>query len=327
MKILIPILIGLLVVGCGKEEKSEKQKPEELLIDPILATAVKNWDQAMPEARSLTKVELQRIKFLTLGGRQLTQLPKGLELLTGLTELNLYGCKLTNVKGLEKLTRLESLEIGGNELADVSGLENLTQLKFLDLCDHQLTELPKGLENLTQLEVLHLVDCKLTNVKGLEKLTKLEELNLVKNPDLTKAQIDELQKALPKCKIIHQYEPVAERENLKPSKELTPEEKKALSDKVVGTYQMKLPNGLFTMTVQKDGTSLLVKLTNSGEEESETGKWKIEDGNLVTIGEEETGIIKINPDGSLTMIATIENGVRKNLDPKISSLRSMKKIK
>lgn len=37
--------------------------------------------------------------------------------------------------------------------------------------------------------------------------------------------------------------------------------------------------------------------------------------------------MKINPDGSLTLIATIENGVRKNLDPNISSLGSMKKIK
>jgi hypothetical protein len=38
-------------------------------------------------------------------------------------------------------------------------------------------------------------------VKVLEKLTKLEHLDLTKNPDLTKAQIAELQKALPKCKI------------------------------------------------------------------------------------------------------------------------------
>jgi len=38
-------------------------------------------------------------------------------------------------------------------------------------------------------------------VKGLEKLTQLKELILLKNPDLTKAQIDELQKALPNCKI------------------------------------------------------------------------------------------------------------------------------
>jgi hypothetical protein len=38
-------------------------------------------------------------------------------------------------------------------------------------------------------------------VKGLEKLTKLEFLDLRDNPDLTKAQIDQLQKALPKCDI------------------------------------------------------------------------------------------------------------------------------
>ena len=42
---------------------------------------------------------------------------------------------------------------------------------------------------------------KLTNVKGLEKLTKLRELWLDDNPDLTKAQIAELQKALPNCNI------------------------------------------------------------------------------------------------------------------------------
>ena len=39
-------------------------------------------------------------------------------------------------------------------------------------------------------------------MKGLVKLTQLEMLYLAGNPDLTKAQIDELQKALPKCEII-----------------------------------------------------------------------------------------------------------------------------
>ena len=67
--------------------------------------------------------------------------------------------------------------------------------------NNQLTELPKGLENLTQLEYLHLERNNLTDVKGLEKLTQLKYLNLYKNPDLTKAQIAELKKALPKCRI------------------------------------------------------------------------------------------------------------------------------
>ncbi len=77
--------------------------------------------------------------------------------------------------------KLESLSLGWNELIDV----------------------PKGMGKLTQLKMLYLDDNQLTDVKGLEKLTKLKTLNLERNPDLTKAQIAELQKALPKCKITH----------------------------------------------------------------------------------------------------------------------------
>jgi hypothetical protein len=46
------------------------------------------------------------------------------------------------------------------------------------------------------------INAQLTEVpKGLAKLTQLTDLELEDNPALTKAQIDELQKALPKCKI------------------------------------------------------------------------------------------------------------------------------
>jgi hypothetical protein len=37
------------------------------------------------------------------------------------------------------------------------------------------------------------------------KLTQLTHLYLEDNPDLTKAQIDQLQKALPKCKIFSDH--------------------------------------------------------------------------------------------------------------------------
>ena len=56
--------------------------------------------------------------------------------------------------------------------------------------------------DLKEVTHLYLNGKKLTSVKGLEKLTKLKMLRLEKNPDLTKAQIDELKKALPKCKIV-----------------------------------------------------------------------------------------------------------------------------
>jgi len=74
-------------------------------------------------------------------------------------------------------------------------------LETLNLQANQLTDV-KGLEKLNQLTRLHLAENQLTDVKGLEKLTQLTHLELNFNPDLTKAQIAELQKALPKC-IIH----------------------------------------------------------------------------------------------------------------------------
>jgi hypothetical protein len=81
---------------------------------------------------------------------------------------------------------------------------DLEEVTKLNLDGYQLTELPKNLENLTQLKVLVLSKNQLAGLpKGLEKLTQLTELRLDDNPDLTKAQIAELQKALPKCKITH----------------------------------------------------------------------------------------------------------------------------
>ena len=59
-----------------------------------------------------------------------------------------------------------------------------------------------GLEKLTQLTRLNFTTNKLTFVTGLENLTQLTHLYLENNPDLTKAQIDELRKALPKCIIL-----------------------------------------------------------------------------------------------------------------------------
>ena len=53
----------------------------------------------------------------------------------------------------------------------------------------KVTELNLSLNRLTELP------------KGLEKLTQLKQLDLYNNLDLTKAQIDQLKKALPKCTI------------------------------------------------------------------------------------------------------------------------------
>jgi len=54
-----------------------------------------------------------------------------------------------------------------------------------------------------QLEGLRIEGNQLVDVRPLSKLTQLKWIVLDGNPSLTKAQIDELQKALPKCEISH----------------------------------------------------------------------------------------------------------------------------
>ena len=247
MKVLISIVIGLLVVGCGKKEQPTNTNqgnntPEKLIANPIVEKAIRK-SLKKPKGE-LTKADMEKVTRLGIENKNLTDVPEGLGNLSQLTYLSLALNQLTNVEGLEKLKKLETLSLvqnkltdvkglvkltqlkelhlSNNQLADVTGVEKLTQLKKLYLGDNQLTDV-KGLENLTQLEELalngnQLVDVKvlekftklkvldlgvnkLTDVKGLEKLTQLTDLGLKDNPDLTKTQIAELQKALPKCKI------------------------------------------------------------------------------------------------------------------------------
>ncbi len=101
----------------------------------------------------------------------------------------------------EDLESVKTLFLFLNELTQVpKDLEKLKQLTELHLNNNKLNNV-KGLEKLGQLKYLHLENNNLTNLKGLESLTHLKELDLNNNPDLTKAQIEELQKVLPACKI------------------------------------------------------------------------------------------------------------------------------
>jgi Leucine-rich repeat (LRR) protein len=189
MKVLIPILIGLFVVGCGKKEDgntgvvnpnspSTESAPEKLIINPIIVEKAIRKAAKKPTGEP-TKADYDKVTELDLSNKQLTEVPKGLEKLTKLTELDLSFNQLTDVKGLGKLTQLERLSLGFNQLTDVKGLEKLTKLTWLALGFNQLTD-----------------------VKGLENLTQLKQLWIEDNPALTKDQIAKLQKALPNCKIL-----------------------------------------------------------------------------------------------------------------------------
>ncbi len=111
-------------------------------------------------------------------------------------EINKPDGKLTK-SDLESVLKLSFED---QRLTSVAGLERHTNLKVLYLYKNGLTNVA-GLENFTNLEILGLEDTQLVNIDGLMKLTNLRRLNLVDNNQLSEAQVDELRKALPNCKI------------------------------------------------------------------------------------------------------------------------------
>ena len=171
MKIILTVLFCLCVPLMGADKKPLTKEESAKVIEAAIRKKIKK------PTGELTKADLEKVR-----------------------ELYLVHDQLTDVKGLEKLNQLTELSLVDNQLTDVKGLEKLTQLRNLWLYSNQLTDV-KGLEKLTQLKCLYLNKNKLTDVKGLEKLDQLKVLFLDGNPALTKAQIDQLQKALPNCKI------------------------------------------------------------------------------------------------------------------------------
>ena len=153
---------------------SDPSDPNNVMIEAAIRNSLKK------PTGELTKVDLEKVTTLYLSGNQLTEVPKGLEKLTQLMELNLANNQLTDVSALANLTQLTGLVLINNQLTDVNGLEKLTKLEGLVLWNNQLTDV-KGLEKLTKLEALVLVNNQLTDVKGLEKLTQLTNLSLSYN--------------------------------------------------------------------------------------------------------------------------------------------------
>jgi len=179
------------------------------------------------EANQLTDVthltNLTKLQKLSLYNNQLTDI-SALAGLTRLEKLGLYGNKLANLKGLADMAHLKELSLGGNKLTDVSALGKLEQLEELSLNANQITDLSplaklkklevltlannaftdsqlQQLTELTKLRMLKIGSNNISDVSPLAKLTQLKSLYLSDNPALTKAQIAELQKALPKTRI------------------------------------------------------------------------------------------------------------------------------
>ena len=104
------------------------------------------------------------------------------------------------VADLAKVTKLPALT--EKKISNLTRLKKLPSLRLLRLSFNEINDLGP-LKELEQLTVLELDSNQITDVSALMGLKQLRRLNLAWNPDLTKAQIQQLQNALPNCSIIH----------------------------------------------------------------------------------------------------------------------------
>jgi len=189
MKALYAFLLALVLGGCGESRIEKARKLSKALNDAKAAES-----KAAAEAERSAKIIEEMIRKEL--GNPASELNKADY--EKVVNLNLSNKRLTDVTGLEKLTQIKKLWLTENQLTDIQGLEKLTQLERLYLSDNKLTDVTV-LGKLTRLTFLDLGINQLKDLKGLEKLTDLKLLYLFSNPDLTKAKIDRLKKALPKC--------------------------------------------------------------------------------------------------------------------------------
>ena len=100
--------------------------------------------------------------------------------LSSLTEINLSGNEISDIKPLASLTNLTSLSLGANQISDIKPLASLTNLTSLSLSFNKINDI-KPLASLTNLTELNLTDNQISDIKPLVSLTNLISLDLDSN--------------------------------------------------------------------------------------------------------------------------------------------------
>lgn len=130
---------------------------------------------------------LHLIEHLYLNWNQIVSLD-GIESLTALFSLNLYGNQIRSLQSLSGLTQLRSLSLGSNPIVDdeLLHLSRLTRLGSLELGICEITD--GGLQHLANLVNLQSLDLHGNNILGFE-LHHLSSLTALKSLDLAETDI------------------------------------------------------------------------------------------------------------------------------------------
>ena len=105
----------------------------------------------------------------------------GIQSLTGLEDLGLWGNSISDLGPLAGLTRLTRLNVGANSVTDVGPLAGLTNLTFLQIRENEITDVD-ALSGLTRLTYLDISYNDISDIGALSGLTRVEALRVYFNP-------------------------------------------------------------------------------------------------------------------------------------------------
>ena len=153
------------------------------------------------ETGEITEADLAKVIRLDLANKDIVDLAP----LAGMTELeflNLNGNWIIDLAPLAGLTKLTVLGLTDNRITDPAPLAAMTALKDLRLNGNKISDL-KALAGMTEMKLLQLDGNQITDLSPLESLGQTRFIELQDNPNLTRAEIDRLQKLLTQCKVNH----------------------------------------------------------------------------------------------------------------------------
>ncbi len=183
--VLITILVSFPMPGCSIGSRSlspPRSTPFDRVVPssaPASQTTVQNfawWCQR----QKLVPVATKRTINILLNKARTKNCLMADTKLSSLTELDLYGSKITDLRPVASLSKLTNLELGDNQIKELKPVGSLSNLTFLGLGTNKIRDV-QPLASLQNLTGLYLGDNQIKDIKPLAQLMKLTELNLDRN--------------------------------------------------------------------------------------------------------------------------------------------------
>jgi len=125
-------------------------------------------------------LSLKQLELLSLSGKNLETLPKGLGLLTNIEILSISNNQISDISEISTLTTLRVLYCNDNQISNLAdSICELVNLEKLHIGHNRLVSLPEELGNLPELCELHCNDNHLTRLP--DSICRVRVINFKNN--------------------------------------------------------------------------------------------------------------------------------------------------